>query len=109
MIKLQIKPLSINEAYTGKRSRTAKYNVFKRQIGFLLPNINLPNPPYMIYFEFGLSSLASDGDNLIKTAQDCIAEKYGFNDKLIKRWVIDVEKVDKGKEYIKFKIETLIK
>lgn len=55
------------------------------KIGFLLPNINLPNWPYMIYFEFGLSSLASDGDNLIKTAQQLSrAKKYGFNDKLIK-------------------------
>lgn len=109
MIKLQIKPLSINEAYTGKRKRTEKYNVFKRQISFLLPNIKLPEPPFEIHFKFGLSSLSSDGDNLIKTSQDCIAEKYGFNDKLIKRWIVDVEQVKKGHEYISFKIETLLK
>lgn len=109
VIKLDIKPISINEAYTGRRRRTEKYNVFKRQISFLLPKLDLPKPPYLIHFEFGFSSLASDGDNCIKAAQDCIAEKYGFNDKLIKRWIVDVEQVPKGSEYIKFKIETLVK
>ena len=69
----------------------------------------MPEPPYCIYFEFGLSSSLSDGDNCVKTAQDSIADKYGFNDRFIKRWIIDVEKVEKGKEYISFKIEHLTK
>jgi len=76
----------------------------------LLPdNINLPPPPYVLHFEFGLNSGNSDGDNCVKLAQDSIADKYGFNDRYIKRWIIDVEQVKKGHEYISFKIETLVK
>jgi len=110
MIKLNIKALSVNEAYQGRRFRTPKHDVFKTAIKYLLPpSYDMPEPPYCIYFEFGVSSPLSDGDNLVKCAQDSIADKYGFNDRFIKRWVIDVEKVEKGKEYIKFKIEHLVK
>lgn len=110
MIHLNIKALSVNEAYQGRRFRTPKHDVFKTAIKYLLPaSYDMPKPPYCIYFEFGVSSALSDGDNLVKCTQDSIADKYGFNDRLIKRWIIDVEKVDKGKEYIKFKIEHLVK
>lgn len=110
MIQIFRKPLSVNEAYRGKKWRTPKYDLFKRDMNFLLPSdYKIPPPPYVIYFEFGLSSSNSDWDNSIKTAQDCIAEKYGFNDRLIKRGVVDVVNVKKGQEYIKFKIETLTK
>jgi len=110
LIKLAIKPLSVNQAYQGKRYRTPAHDSFKTAIKYLLPNwYQIPPPPYVIYFEFGVSSLLSDGDNLVKLAQDSIADKYNFNDRYIKRWIIDVEKVDKGSEYINFKIETLVK
>jgi len=110
MIKIFRKPLSINEAYQGRRFRTPKYDLFKRDLRFLLPdNYKIPSPPFVIYLEFGLSSISGDWDNCIKTAQDCIAEKYGFNDKLIKRGVVDVVDVQKGHEYFSFKIETLIR
>jgi hypothetical protein len=36
-------------------------------------------------YESGVSSKASDGDNLIKSFQDTICEKYGFNDRDIYR------------------------
>lgn len=110
MLKINIKPLSVNEAYRGKKWRTPKHDLFKTAIKYLLPaSYDMPGPPYVIYFEFGVSSALSDGDNLVKCAQDSIADKYGFNDRYIKRWIIDVEQVPKGQEYIKFKIEHLTK
>jgi hypothetical protein len=110
MLKIPLKPLSVNQAYQGRRYRTPAHDQFKTAIKYLLPNwYQIPPPPYVMHFEFGLSSSLSDGDNCVKLAQDSIADKYGFNDRLIKRWIIDVEKVEKGHEYIKFKIETLVK
>ena len=61
----------------------------------MLPKITIPEAPYQIHFVFGLSSASSDGDNCVKNTQDCIAKYYGFNDKLIKRWIIDVVKTKK--------------
>jgi hypothetical protein len=74
----------------------------------MLPKIKLPEPPYQIYFKFGFSNPAADYDGPIKICQDVIAEKYRFNDKLIRRCIgIDTEIVPKGKEYFIFNIETL--
>ena len=110
MIKILIKPLSINEAYKGRKFRTVKYQWYKENVAKLLPsNYVLPLPPYFIHFIFGFSSVSSDWDNCIKTTQDCIAEKYNFNDKLIRRGLVDIEIVPKGKEFITFKIEHITK
>jgi len=50
------------------------------------------------------ASKASDGDNLIKSFQDSLCEKYGFNDRGI--YHSDVEKVivPKSEEYAVFEI-----
>lgn len=109
-IKIHTKPLSINEAYIGRKFATIKLKWYKETLNNLLPsNYQLPNPPYFITFKFGFSSPNSDWDNCIKTTQDAIATKYNFNDKLIRRGLVDIEIVPKGKEYFTFKIETLIK
>lgn len=105
--KIELKPLSVNEAFKGKRFKTPAYKLFERNALFMLPKIDIPPPPYEVYFKFGFSSAASDWDNCIKQTQDVIAKKYGFNDKLIRRGIVDTEIVDKGKEYFEFDIKTL--
>ena len=110
MVTINLKPLSVNSAYKGRKFKTDAHDKFKTAMNLMLPkHIYLPEPPYCITFIFGVSSALSDGDNLIKLTQDSIADKYGFNDRLIKRWIVDVEKVSKGKEFIKFNIENLTK
>ena len=110
MLTIKLKPLSVNEAYKGRRFRTPKYDAFRTSIRYLLPDwYKLPPPPYFVHLEFGFSSSASDWDNCIKPLIDCIADKYGFNDKLIRRGLVDTVMVKKGEEYIRFKIETLVK
>jgi Holliday junction resolvase RusA-like endonuclease len=106
MVKVDIKALSVNEAWAGRRFKTPKYKKFERDLLFLLPEIVLPKPPYQIYFEFGFSSEASDWDNPIKPLQDVLQKRYGFNDKLVRRGIVDKVKVKKGEEYLKFSIES---
>ena len=110
MIKINVKPLSVNSAWKGKRFRTDAYKSYCTELTWLLPaKIDMPKPPFEIYFKFGLSSANADGDNPIKPTQDIVAKKYGFNDKLIKRWVIEVENVKKGDEFIEFSLKALNK
>ena len=59
----------------------------------------------IVRYEFGVSSKASDGDNLIKSFQDALCEKYGFNDLDIYRWEVEKKIVPKGQEYAAFEIE----
>jgi len=105
MIKLDIKPLSVNQAWKGVRYKTDAYKNYERVVLFLLPkNYEIPPSPYEFHLEFGFSSDSSDWDNPIKAFQDILAKKYKFNDKLIKKGIVTTEKVKKGEEYIKFEL-----
>lgn len=107
MVKIDLKPLSVNECWAGRRLKTPKYSKFERDLLLLLPAIKLPEPPYVIYLEWGFSTASADWDNPIKPVVDILQKKYGFNDKQIVRGIVDKVKVQKGDEYLKFKIETI--
>ena len=109
MNKVKIKPLSANNAWQGRRYKTEDYKVYERDLGFLLPKIDVPTGRLQVKYTFGLSNKGADGDNCIKQFQDIISKKYGFNDNKIYHW--DVWKVDvkKGEEYIEFEIKLLWK
>ena len=106
MIRVNVKPLSVNMAYTGRRFATDALKSFRKELGFALKPMKLPDPPYEIHFIFGQSNAGADWDGGIKAAQDIIAKKYKFNDKLIRRGVVDIDLVEKGEEYISFEIIT---
>lgn len=105
LIKKQIKPLSVNDCWQGKRFKTKQYKNYEAELLLTLPNQKLPNPPYSIYFEFGLSSALADWDNPVKPLQDILQKKYGFNDKEIVEARVIKKKVDKGEEYFLARLE----
>jgi len=103
---LDIKGLSINEAFKGRRFRTDKYDLFISKTLRLLPKtIEIENRLNIkLAIEFGFSSKASDIDNCCKTFIDCLVKKYGFDDRYIYELHVFKEIVKKGNEYIKFRI-----
>ena len=108
MIRIEAKPLSVNDAWKGRRFKTDEYKAFERKMMFLLPkSFQIPPPPYEVHYRFGFSNMASDFDNPIKNFTDVLQKKYKFNDKLIMKAVIEKTIVDKGKEFIEFEIRTL--
>ena len=104
MIKIDIKPLSVNEAWKGRRFKTDKYKSFERSLLLLLPKIEIPEGKLKVNFEFGFSNRGSDWDNPVKPFQDVLQKKYGFNDSKIYEAIVKKEIVKKGHEYIKFSI-----
>ena len=102
--RIYLKPVSQNQAWLGRRYPSKIYAKFKVQAAKMLPNIKLPKPPYELHYKFGFSSTASDIDNCLKSCTDSLAAKYGFNDRLIHRLVVDKEIVPKGKDYFEFTI-----
>jgi len=106
-MRINIKPLSANRAFKGRRFRTEEYKSYEKELSYLLPNLKVTAGKLKVRYVFGLSSKNADGDNCIKQFQDIISEKYNFNDKDIYKW--DVEKVDvkKGDEFIEFEIENI--
>ena len=105
--KINLKPLSVNEAWKGRRFKTEKYQEYRENLLNLLPKIKLPAPPYKMFFEWGFSSTLSDYDNAIKNTQDIICEKYKINDKMIFHGEQIKKIVPKGKEYFIFNLTTL--
>lgn len=105
--RINLKPMSVNDAWKGRRFKSDNYKEYEAIVLRMLPEIDLPKPPYAIHFKFGFSSTASDWDNCIKPTQDVIAKRYNFNDKHIRKGIVETEIVKKGKEYFEFKIENL--
>lgn len=104
--KILIKPLSVNEAFQGKRFKTDKYNYFIQKIHFLLPKeIKISDEKNIkIAIEFGFSSKASDIDNCCKSFLDCLVKKYKVDDRNIYEMHVFKSIVKKGEEFIKFRI-----
>lgn len=105
-MKISLKPISVNEAYRGRRFVTPKLKTYKEALYFLLPRLEVPTGKISVKYIFGCSSKGSDGDNLIKCFQDCIAKKYAFNDNRIYKWEVEKVDVKKGEEYIDFEIKS---
>ena len=103
---INIKPLSVNQCWQGKRFKTQKYKAYERELILRLKNIQLPSKPYEIHLKFGFSSKLADWDNPIKPFQDILQKKYNFDDKDIFKAIVEKEIVKKGNEYIKFEIIT---
>lgn len=104
--KIDIKPLSVNEAWKGKRFKTDLYNDFIQKIHYLLPKqIDITDPKNIkLAIEFGFSSKLSDIDNCCKSFIDCLVKKYKVDDRHIYELHVFKAIVKKGEEYIKFRI-----
>ncbi len=107
-MKINIKPLSVNTAWQGKRFKTPAYNGYEKLLLHLLKPIKLPPKPFEIWFEFGFSNQASDVDNPCKPLMDILQKKYKFNDKDVIWLHLHKVIVPKGQEFISFKINEMI-
>ena len=102
--RVDIKPLSVNEAWQGRRFKSPKYKLWASEIGIQLPQWkkDLSKAKKLeVHLEFGFSNGASDIDNPIKPILDVLQQKYDFNDKIIYRLIADKVIVPKGKEYVR--------
>lgn len=106
MHKIDYKPLTVNQAWQGKRFKTKEYKAYEKALLIILPKrIDIPDGKLRLELEFGVSSKLSDWDNPIKPFQDILQKKYGFNDNRV--YEANVKKVDvkKGEEFISFNFE----
>lgn len=102
-MRLDIKPLSVNEAYTGRRKKTDKHRSYRKEVLFMLQNRQyIPDGKLWLQITFGFSSKGSDVDNCAKAFIDCLQEKYQFNDNRIYQLDLKKADVEKGNEFIVF-------
>lgn len=108
-MRIDIKPLSVNEAWKGRRYKTDKYKRFELELLHKLKSMEIPKGKLILTVTFGLSSKNADWDNPIKPFQDVISKKYKFNDRIIYKGIIEKVDVKKGNEFIDFKITSFEK
>ena len=106
MKKINIKPISVNNCWQGRRFKTKEYLQYEKDLLLMLPKMKLCNAPYLIDIEFGFSSSLADIDNPLKPFLDVLQKKYLINDRDIYKLNVTKSVIQKGSEYIKFKIES---
>lgn len=104
---LPLKPLSVNQAWQGKRFKTPEYKAYERAALLLLPAIKIPIGKLRIELDFYFSNQASDLDNPQKPTLDILQKRYGFNDKDIYELITRKHIVKKGEEKTEIKITNL--
>ena len=104
-IFIKEKPMSVNEAWKGRRFKTIAYKEYERKILFLLPPFKGKVPDRIgISMHFGFSNISSDIDNPVKMLVDILQKKYGFNDRDVFEMYLTKSKVSKGDEFINIEI-----
>jgi Holliday junction resolvase RusA-like endonuclease len=106
-MRLDIKPLSVNEAWKGRRFKTGTYSKYISDVLFILTPLDVPDGELSLSITFGLSSRAADIDNPLKCFIDCLQKKYGFDDKMIFELIVKKVIVKKGAEFIDWEIRGL--
>lgn len=105
MIRIKVKPLSVNEAWQGKRFKTIKYTTYENYVLCLLPDLEVPPGKLQLNINYGFSSKLSDVDNPTKLVLDILQKRYNFNDRDIFRIILNKEIVSKNDEYFEFNLE----
>jgi len=90
MIEVKIKPLSVNEAWRGRRFKTPEYTKYEKTVLLMLPKKTFETKPLKVSLIFGFSSNSSDLDNPAKLILDIFQKKYSINDKNI--WELKIKK-----------------
>ena len=108
-MKINIKPLSINQCFQGRRFKTPKYKQYEKELMLLLPMLSVPDGLLEVVITFGLSSKLNDIDNGLKPFIDILQKKYLFNDRDIYKLIVEKKIVSKGEEFIECEIKKLNK
>lgn len=103
-MKINIKPISVNECYRGRRFKNDTYKKYEQDLFSLLPKMVIPKENICLNLVFGFSNKASDIDNGVKVFIDILQKAYEFNDKEIYELHVFKVIVPKGREYIDFSI-----
>lgn len=106
-VRLDIKPLSVNKCWQGRRFKTKDYKDYEVKMLNLLPDITVPAGDLEIFIKFGFSNKTCDWDNPVKPLQDILQKKYLFNDKQVHKATVEKEFVKKGEEFIEFLIKEI--
>ena len=104
-LTLDIKPLSTNVLWQGRRFKTKRYKNYESTVAWLLPKVQMVKGFVDIHYKFYLKNWKLvDGDNCVKGLQDILV-KAGFieDDRKILRYIIDKPPAKEDKIIVEIK------
>jgi Holliday junction resolvase RusA-like endonuclease len=105
MQKIDLKPLSVNQAFRGRRFNTKEKIAFEKAAMMMLPKLDTAFGPRLeVSFLFGFSNKGQDVDGPIKVCLDVLQKRYGFNDNRVYSLSAEKTIVPKGQEFWAFEI-----
>ncbi|GAB2639592.1 RusA family crossover junction endodeoxyribonuclease [Vibrio panuliri] len=102
-VTVRLKPLSVNEAYFGSKTKTARYRKYEDAMRLCLPDMDIPDGKLALQVEVTYARASSDIDNFLKAFIDCLQKRYEFNDNRIYKLRV-IKHVDKDDVGIRFKL-----
>lgn len=105
LIRVDLKPMSVNNCWFGKKNPTTVFQKYRVDMDRLLPDeYELPEKgtELFVFFRFGYSTRANDLDNGCKPLLDGLQAKLGFNDNKVYFIAMEKDIVKKGEEYFEF-------
>jgi Holliday junction resolvase RusA-like endonuclease len=79
--QINIKPLSVNRAWKGRRFKTPDYQSFESELGYQLKKVKVPGHSIELILEFYLKNVKnSDADNFVKPIQDILVKNGVIED-----------------------------
>lgn len=104
MNRVEVKPLSVNAAWKGRRFKTDDYKNYEKEVLLKLKPMKVPEGDLSVDILLGMSSVLSDIDNPVKIIIDILQKKYNFNDRRVMCLFVEKVKVEKGREFFSFNI-----
>lgn len=110
MKMIKHKPMSVNQAWQGKRFRTPLYKRFSDAITLLLRSIRPPKPTgthLFAHYIWGVSNFQADVDNPTKPFQDVLFNSWNMKNKdhRVEFMILEKIKTKKGDEFIAFHVD----
>ena len=103
-MRIELKPVSINEAFRGRRFKTKECKDFEDDFMILAPKRRMIKGEIEVEYKFYLKNHGkADYDNYIKIVQDLIV-KCGYIEDDRKIYKATIYKIPSDKNYIEFKI-----
>ncbi|MCX4024772.1 hypothetical protein [Spartinivicinus marinus] len=103
-ITVKTKPLSVNEAFLGRKVKSKKYRDYEEILISTLPDVSVPEGKLTLKLLVSYSNSRADIDNALKPFIDVLQKRYDFNDNKLYRLVIEKNIVKKGEEFLKFQL-----
>lgn len=103
-MRIDVKPMSMNAAYSGRRFKTKLYKTYETACMIRMRAMVMPEGNLGIELRIGVSNRGFDADNSLKPIIDIMQKKYHFNDNRVYKVCVTKEVVPKGEEFIEFDI-----